>query len=87
VTPRGSDPVPGIDCDLAQLQGELASVTRETALLLLDPEYEEEKLWDLDLRARDLRARMRSVALANSRPLPPPARTAPRGSAPTLSGG
>jgi hypothetical protein len=73
--------------ELATLQGELASVTRETARLLLDPEYEEEKLWDLDLRARELHARIRSAALADGRPPPAPVRPAPRGSAPTLSGG
>ena len=54
------------ECALAQLQAELADVTRETAWLLLDPEYEEEKLWDLDQRARELHARIRSVALAGA---------------------
>jgi len=73
--------------DLAHLQGELASVTRETARLLLDSEYEEEELWDLDQRARELHARIRSVALADGRPPPAPARPAHRGSPPTLSGG
>ena len=87
MTPRGSNPVPEIECDLAQLQVELASVTRETARLLLDPEYDEEKLWELDLRARDLHARIRSAALADGRPPSAPARPAPHGSAPTLSGG
>jgi hypothetical protein len=68
--------------DLAHLQGELASVTRETARLLLDPEYEEEELWNLDLRARELHGRIRSAALADSRPPRAPVHPAHGGSPP-----
>jgi len=73
--------------DLAHLQSELASVTRDSARLLLDPEYVEEKLWDLDQRARDLNARIRTAVLVDGRPPRAPVRPAHRGSPPTLSGG
>lgn len=52
--------------DVAQLQGELAEVARDTAGLLLRADYAESDLLELDARARDLRARLRAAALRKS---------------------
>ena len=49
--------------DIAQLQGELAEVARDTARLLLQPGYAESDLLELDARAWDLRARIRKAAI------------------------
>jgi len=49
--------------ELAALQGEFEQVTCETARLLLQADFDEEELWDLDARARELRQRIRSAAL------------------------
>ena len=51
------------DDDVAQLQGELARVARDTASLLLQADFAESELWELDARARELRARIRAAAI------------------------
>ena len=51
------------DDDVAQLQRELAEVARDTAALLLQVDYAESELWELDARARELRARIRAAAI------------------------
>ena len=51
------------DDDVAQLQGELAEVARDTARLLLQADYAESDLLELDARAWELRARIRGAAI------------------------
>ena len=51
------------DDDVAQLQGELAEVARDTARLLLQADYAESDLLELDARARELRARIWAAAI------------------------
>jgi hypothetical protein len=71
----------GADGDVAQLEDEISRVTRDTARLVMQPGYVDSELWELDERARELRARLRSVA---ARPAPEPAA---RAAAPVRSGG
>ena len=58
----------GSDDEVAKLQAETDAVTRDTARLLLQPEYDETELWELDGRARELRARLREVARVQQQP-------------------
>ena len=51
------------DDDVAKLQGELAEVARNTASLLLQADYAQSELLELDVRARELRARIRAAAI------------------------
>jgi hypothetical protein len=60
----------GGDDEVAKLQAEIDGVTRDTARLLLQPECDEAELWELDGRARELRARLREVARAQQQPRP-----------------
>jgi len=47
--------------DVSELEQELARVARHIARLLLHPRYDEAELAELDVRARELRARIRSA--------------------------
>jgi hypothetical protein len=51
------------DNDVEQLQGELAEVARDTARLLLQADYAEPELLELDARAWELRARIREAVV------------------------
>jgi hypothetical protein len=51
------------DDDVARLQGELAEIARDSARLLLQPDYAEADLSELDARAWELRARIRGAAI------------------------
>ena len=56
--------------DLERLWEELAGVARETAALLIQPDHKSEDVAALDLRADDLRARIKAIQ-AQRRPLEP----------------
>jgi hypothetical protein len=70
--------------EVRQLREELAGVARETARLLLRPRYDEAELAELDVRARDLRARLRALAPPRREP---PAELFPYYGSRTVSGG
>jgi hypothetical protein len=53
------------ECDASEVQRltrELATVAQDTARLLLCPRYDEAELAELDVRARELRARLVAAA-------------------------
>ena len=49
--------------DVEQFRGELAEVARDTARLLLQADYAESELLELDARAWELRARIRGAVV------------------------
>jgi hypothetical protein len=55
------------DPEVQRLTEELAEVARETARLLLRPRYDEAELAELDVRARDLRTRLRALNRSHER--------------------
>ena len=74
------------DDDVAQLQGELAEVARDTARLLLQAGYAESDLLELDARAWELRARIREAAIRKA-PEPEPRVASIRSGGGLVSGG
>lgn len=58
--------------EVERVAQELASVARETARLLLRPRYDEAELAELDLRARELRGRLRAATLEERAKSEPP---------------
>jgi hypothetical protein len=74
------------DDDGAQLQGELAEIARDSARLLLQPDYDESDLLELDAHAWELRARIRGAANRRA-PEPEPRVASIRSGGGLVSGG
>jgi len=79
-------PPPETQASVPAMEDELAHVTKQIARLLLQPRYDEAELAELDVRARELRDRIRRAA--PPRPEPVELRLRLRnGGAPLVSGG
>jgi hypothetical protein len=77
---------PETQASVPAMEDELAHVAKQIARLLLQPRYDEAELAELDVRARELRDRIRRAA--PPRPEPVELRLALRyGGAPLVSGG